>query len=87
MTYTFLEKHFRYIDGSLVFEPIFDANDYEIQQLVLEAERNIGALVRLGLKNNPLKANILKDATIRAVHFTTKMEKNQLTLKEVTQLF
>lgn len=53
----------------------------------MEAERNIGALARLGLKNHPLKPTILRNSMVRTAHFTTKIEQNKLEYKEVEQLY
>ncbi|NOU84275.1 Fic family protein [Paenibacillus sp. LMG 31460] len=75
-------------DGNrLVYRPNFNPFDYEIQQLILEAERNIGALARLGLKSHPLKPNILRKSLVKTAHFTTKIEQNKLEYKEVEKLY
>ncbi|MBD2847525.1 Fic family protein [Paenibacillus sp. IB182496] len=87
MTYTFANKHFDYSEGRLVFHPNLNPFDYDINQLILEAERNIGALARLGLKNHPLTPTILRNSLVRTAHFTTKIEQNKLELKEVVQLY
>ncbi|MBD0383261.1 Fic family protein [Paenibacillus sedimenti] len=87
MTYTFSSEHFKYEGERLVFRPNFNPFDYEIQQLILEAERNIGALARLGLKNHPLKPTILRNSMVKTAHFTTKIEQNKLEYKEVEQLY
>lgn len=84
--YDFSEKHFVEIDGVLRFVPNIEIN-YEIMQLIFEAERNIGALARLGLKNHPLKPNILRNSLIRTAHFTTKIEKNILKYEDVESLY
>jgi hypothetical protein len=77
MTYTFSNEHYFFNDdGVLVYTPNFNPFDYDIQQLILEAERNIGALARLGLKNHPLKPTILRNSMVRTAHFTTKIEQN-----------
>ncbi len=88
MTYTFSNEHYTLNDdGVLVYTPNFNPFDYDIQQLILEAERNIGALARLGLKNHPLKPTILRNSMVRTAHFTTKIEQNKLKYKEVDELF
>ncbi|MFK7693035.1 Fic family protein [Paenibacillus sp. HJGM_3] len=87
MTYTFAYEHFDMIEDRLVFNPNLNPYEYEIQQLILEAERNIGALARLGLKSHPLKPTILRNSLVRTAHFTTKIEQNKLELKEVEQLY
>lgn len=87
MTYIFLYEHFETTAGRLVFKPKLNLFDYEIQQLILEAERNIGALARLGLKSHPLKPTILRNSLVKTAHFTTKIEQNKLNLKEVEQLY
>ncbi|MBD2870803.1 Fic family protein [Paenibacillus arenilitoris] len=87
MTYVFTYEHFDTSEGRLVFIPKLNPYDYEIQQLILEAERNIGALARLGLKSHPLKPTILRNSLVRTAHFTTKIEQNKLDFKEVEQLY
>lgn len=87
MTYSFVHKHFEIIEGRLSFNPNLNPFDYEIQQLILEAERNIGALARLGLKNHPLKPTILRNSLVKTAHFTTKIEQNKLVFKEVEQIY
>lgn len=87
MTYVFAYEHFSNTEGRLVFKPNLNPYDYEIQQLILEAERNIGALARLGLKSHPLKPTILRNSLVRTAHFTTKIEQNKLEFKEVEQLY
>lgn len=87
MTYSFAFEHFDIVDGRYVFKPNFNPYDYDIQQLILEAERNIGALARLGLKSHPLKPTILRNSLVKTAHFTTKIEQNKLELKEVEQLY
>ncbi|WP_246358817.1 Fic family protein [Paenibacillus phytorum] len=87
MTYTFSSEHFMYDGNRLVYRPNFNPFDYEIQQLILEAERNIGALARLGLKSHPLKPNILRNSLVKTAHFTTKIEQNKLEYKEVEKLY
>ncbi|WP_019413248.1 Fic family protein [Paenisporosarcina sp. TG20] len=87
MTYIFSNTHLQEVEGKTVFVPQFNPYDYEIQQHILEAERNIGALARLGLKSHPLKPTILRNSMVRTAHFTTKIEQNKLKLKEVEQLF
>jgi Fic family protein len=87
MTYTFSSEHFKYEGERLVYRPNVNPFDYEIQQLILEAERNIGALARLGLKSHPLKPTILRNSLVRTAHFTTKIEQNKLEYKEVEQLY
>ncbi|MDR6554695.1 Fic family protein [Paenibacillus qinlingensis] len=87
MTYTFSSEHFVYEGDRLVYRPHFNPFDYEIQQLILEAERNIGALARLGLKSHPLKPTILRNSLVRTAHFTTKIEQNKLKYKEVEQVY
>jgi Fic family protein len=87
MTYTFSSEHFMYDGNRLVYRPNVNPFDYEIQQLILEAERNIGALARLGLKSHPLKPNILRNSLVRTAHFTTKIEQNKLEYKEVEKLY
>lgn len=80
-------EHFDTTEGRLVYKPDLNPYDYEIQQLILEAERNIGALARLGLKSHPLKPSILRNSLVRTAHFTTKIEQNKLEFKEVEQLY
>ncbi|MDQ6422453.1 Fic family protein [Paenibacillus sp. LHD-117] len=87
MTYSFAYEHFNRLDGRLFFAPNLTPYDYEIQQLILEAERNIGALARLGLKSHPLKPTILRNSIVKTAHFTTKIEQNKLEIKEVEQLY
>jgi Fic family protein len=87
MTYTFSNKHYVVENGLIQYSPSFNPYDYDIQQLILEAERNIGALARLGLKNHPLKPTILRNSIVRTAHFTTKIEQNKLKYKEVEDLF
>ena len=87
MTYTFSSEHFMYDGTRLVYRPNVNPFDYEIQQLILEAERNIGALARLGLKSHPLKPNILRNSLVKTAHFTTKIEQNKLEYKEVEKLY
>jgi len=48
MTYFFKYEHFDTLEDRLVFKPNINPFDYEVQQLILEAERIIGALARLG---------------------------------------
>lgn len=85
--YRFQEEHFKYIGDKLIFEPCLNFNDYEIMQGLFEAERNIGALARLGLKDHPLKLTILRNSIIKTAHFTTKIERNKLEYKEVEDLY
>lgn len=87
MTYIFSGFHFRNVGDKLVFEPNLNPFDYDINQLILEAERNIGALARLGLKSHPLKPTILRNSMVRTAHFTTKIEQNKLEFREVEQLY
>ncbi len=87
MTYLFAYLHFDSTEERLLFRPNFNAYEYEIQQLIFEAERNIGALARLGLKSHPLKPTILRNSMVRTAHFTTKIEQNKLEFKEVEQLY
>lgn len=87
MTYSFAYEHFDNSEDRLVFQPNINPFDYDILQLILEAERNIGALARLGLKSHPLKPTILRNSLVRTAHFTTKIEQNKLELKEVVQLY
>lgn|GEM_PF-3564784 len=87
MTYVFNYEHFDTTENRLTYKPNFNPYDYEIQQLILEAERNIGALARLGLKGHPLKPTILRNSLVRTAHFTTKIEQNKLEFKEVEQLY
>lgn len=87
MTYVFSYEHFETTGGRLIFKPNLHYYDYDIQQLLLEAERNIGALARLGLKNHPLKPTILRNSLVGTAHFTTKIEQNKLEFKEVEQLY
>jgi len=87
MAYTFSGEHYVNRDGRLVFEPKIWLYDYEILDLVMEAERNIGALARLGLKNHPLKPTILRNSIVKTAHFTTKIEQNALEYKEVEKLY
>jgi Fic family protein len=87
MTYIFAYEHFDTLEDRLVFHPNFNPFDYEILQLILEAERNIGALARLGLKSHPLTPTILRNSLVRTAHFTTKIEQNKLEFKEVEQLY
>lgn len=87
MTYVFDYKHFDTLGDRLVFLPNLNPFNYEIQQLILEAERNIGALARLGLKSHPLKPTILRNSIVRTAHFTTKIEQNKLEFKEVEQVY
>ncbi|MUT64869.1 Fic family protein [Paenibacillus sp. NEAU-GSW1] len=87
MTYIFAYEHFDTSEDRLVFHPNINPFDYEIQQLILEAERNIGALARLGLKSHPLTPTILRNSMVRTAHFTTKIEQNKLEFKEVVQLY
>jgi Fic family protein len=87
MTYSFAYEHFDTQRDTLVFQPNLNHFDYDIQQLILEAERNIGALARLGLKSHPLKPTILRNSLVRTAHFTTKIEQNKLEFKEVEQLY
>lgn len=70
-----------------VFKPNLNPNDYALLELIMEAERNIGALARLGLKNHPLKPTILRNSIVRTAHFTTKIEQNKLEYKEVEKLY
>nr|WP_235991860.1 Fic family protein [Metabacillus schmidteae] len=83
----FSNEHYKFENEAIVYTPNFNPFDYEIQQLILEAERNIGALARLGLKNHPLKPTILRNSMVRTAHFTTKIEQNKLEYKEVEELF
>ncbi len=85
--YLFQQEYFKELDGRLTFEPNLNFNDYDIMQSILEAERNIGALARLGLKDHPLKPTILRNSIIRTAHFTTKIEQNKLEYKEVESLY
>lgn len=87
MSYKFSERHFVNKKGHMMFQPNVNPYDYDIQQHILEAERNIGALARLGLKNHPLKPTILRNSMVRTAHFTTKIEQNKLAYKEVEELF
>lgn len=87
MTYIFCGEHFEQQGDTCVFSPKFNPFDYDIQQLILEAERNIGALARLGLKSHPLKPTILRNSIVRTAHFTTKIEQNKLKFKEVEILY
>ncbi|AIQ11073.1 Fic family protein [Paenibacillus durus] len=87
MTYLFNYEHFDTVENRLVFHPNLNLFDYEINQLILEAERNIGALARLGLKSHPLKPTILRNSLVRTAHFTTKIEQNKLEFKEVEKLY
>src|SRR5690554_6087507 len=87
MTYTFSTKHFIEFDGKLVYKPNFNPYDYELLELIMEAERNIGALARLGLKNHPLKPTILRNSIVRTAHFTTKIEQNKLEYNEVEHFY
>ncbi|MDF2922610.1 MAG: hypothetical protein K0R57_1524 [Paenibacillaceae bacterium] len=87
MIYLFAYEHFVTTEGRLVFKPNLNPYHYEIQQLILEAERNIGALARLGLKSHPLKPTILRNSLVKTAHFTTKIEQNKLGFKEVEQLY
>lgn len=87
MTYIFTYEHFDNSKDRLVFHPNINPFDYEIHQLILEAERNIGALARLGLKSHPLTPTILRNSMVRTAHFTTKIEQNKLEFKEVAQLY
>jgi hypothetical protein len=75
------------VEDRLVFQPNINPFDYEINQLILEAERNIGALARLGLKSPPLTPTILRNSMVRTAHFTTNIEQNKLEFKEVEQLY
>ncbi|WP_155837166.1 Fic family protein [Aneurinibacillus terranovensis] len=85
--YIFKGKHFEERAGKLVFIPNVNYQDYEIMQAIFEAERNIGALARLGLKDHPLKPTILRNSMVRTAHFTTKIEQNKLGYKEVQYLY
>jgi len=87
MTYGFTYEHFDATEERLVYKPNLNPYDYDIQQLILEAERNIGALARLGLKGHPLKPTILRNSLVTTAHFTTKIEQNKLEYKEVEQLY
>ncbi|MCE5173132.1 Fic family protein [Paenibacillus profundus] len=87
MTYNFSYEHFIYEEDKMVFRPNLNLFDYDIQQLILEAERNIGALARLGLKSHPLEPTILRNSLVRTAHFTTKIEQNKLEFKEVEQVY
>ncbi|MGR6010398.1 hypothetical protein ACT7CZ_31435 [Bacillus cereus] len=87
MTYIFSNEHFAEEGSKLIFNPKFNPFDYDIQQLILEAERNIGALARLGLKSHPLKPTILRNSIVRTAHFTTKIEQNKLEYKDVESLY
>ncbi|WP_339060329.1 hypothetical protein [Tepidibacillus marianensis] len=87
MSYIFSYEHFDTTGEKIIFKPNLNPYDYEIQQLILEAERNIGALARLGLKNHPLKPTILRNSLVKTAHFTTKIEQNKLEFKEVEQLY
>jgi len=87
MTYFLKYEHFDTSEDRLVFKPNINPFDYEIQQLILEAERNIGALARLGLKSHPLTPTILRNSLVRTAHFTTKIEQNKLEFKEVAQVY
>jgi Fic family protein len=87
MPYIFAYEHFDTLEDRLVFQPKINPFDYEIHQLILEAERNIGALARLGLKSHPLTPTILRHSLVRTAHFTTKIEQNKLEFKEVEQLY
>jgi Fic family protein len=71
----------------LSFRPKLNFYDHEIMQGMFEAERNIGALARLGLKDHPLKPTILRNSMVRTAHFTTKIEQNKLELQEVEEIF
>jgi len=85
--YVFEKKYFKELGGNLIFDPNLNFNDYDIMQRILEAERNIGALARLGLKDHPLKPTILRNSIIRTAHFTTKIEQNKLEYREVENLY
>lgn len=85
--YNFSGAHFIDEQGKLVYKPNINPHDYELLELIMEAERNIGALARLGLKNHPLKPTILRNSIVRTAHFTTKIEQNKLEYKEVEQLY
>jgi Fic family protein len=87
VAYIFSSEHFEYEGERLVYRPNVNPFDYEIQQLILEAERNIGALARLGLKSHPLKPTILRNSLVKTAHFTTKIEQNKLEYKEVEQVY
>lgn len=87
MTYTFSNEHYIYEEEKLVYKPKFNPHDYELMELIMEAERNIGALARLGLKNHPLKPTILRNSMVRTAHFTTKIEQNKLEYKDVEKLY
>lgn len=87
MTYYSSEEHFTDIEGKIIYKPNFNPHDYQLTELIFEAERNIGALARLGLKNHPLKPTILRNSIVRTAHFTTKIEQNKLEYKEVEQLY
>ncbi|MNH96332.1 Fic/DOC family protein [compost metagenome] len=87
MTYIFAYEHFETVEDRLVFHPNINPFDYDINQLILEAERNIGALARLGLKSHPLTPTILRNSLVKTAHFTTKIEQNKLEFKEVEQLY
>lgn len=87
VTYIFSSEHFVETGNKLIFKPKFNPFDYDIQQLILEAERNIGALARLGLKSHPLKPTILRNSIVRTAHFTTKIEQNKLKYKDVESLY
>lgn len=73
--------------GRIVFQPKLNMYDHEILQALFEAERNIGALARLGLKDHPLKPTIMRNSMVRTAHFTTKIEQNKLGLKDVEEIY
>lgn len=85
--YAFEGRYFEEMSGDLVYKPNVDLYDFDIIQSIFEAERNIGALARLGLKNHPLKPTILRNSMVRTAYFTTKIEQNKLEYKEVEALF
>lgn len=85
--YSFSGEHFITSGDKIIFQPQIDLHDYEVCQAIYEAERNIGALARLGLKNHPLRPTILRNSIVRTAHFTTKIEQNKLDFKEVEALF
>lgn len=88
MSYKFKGLHFMMQEnGGCQFQPNLNYFDHEILQGIFEAERNIGALARLGLKDHPLTPTILRNSMVRTAHFTTKIEQNKLGLQEVEELF
>lgn len=88
MSYVFSGQHFENSEsGTPHFKPNLNYYDHDILQGIYEAERNIGALARLGLKDHPLKPTISRNSMVRTAHFTTKIEQNKLELTEVEELF